>query len=74
MWAQTYTPLSNNLALSALVAALPIFVLLLLLGVLRKPAWISSLTGVAVAGLVGVFAYGMPASMAVSSALYGAAY
>ena len=46
MWAQTYTPISNNLALSALVAALPIFVLLVLLGILRKPAWISSLTGV----------------------------
>src|SRR5579863_7230291 len=74
MWAQTYTPISNNLALSALVAALPIFVLLVLLGILRKPAWISSLTGVAVAGLVAIFAYGMPAHMAVSSALYGAAY
>jgi L-lactate transport len=74
MWAQTYTPLSNSLALSALVAALPIFVLLILLGVLRKPAWISSLTGVAAAGLVAIFAYGMPPSMAVSSALYGAAY
>jgi len=33
----------GSLPLSALVAALPIFVLLLLLGVLRKPAWISSL-------------------------------
>src|ERR1700676_1122243 len=74
MWPQSYAPLSDNLALSAVVAALPIFTLLILLGVLRKPAWISSLTGVAVAALVALFAYHMPASMVVSSALYGAAY
>src|SRR5580658_8507346 len=74
MWAQSYTPISNNLALSAIVAALPIFTMLFLLGVLRKPAWMSSLAGVVVAALVALFAYGMPASMVVGSALYGAAY
>ncbi len=40
----------------------------------RKPAWISSLAGVAAAAVVALFAYGMPASMVVSAALYGAAY
>ena len=45
MWQQTYTPIGDSLALSALVAAIPIFTLLLLLGVLRKPAWIASLAG-----------------------------
>ena len=57
-----------------MVAALPIFTLLYLLGVARKPAWISSLIGVLVAALVALFAYGMPPTMVVSSAVYGAAY
>jgi L-lactate transport len=74
MWAQSYTPLGDNLALSALVAALPIFTLLFLLAFFRKPAWISALTGVAVAALVALFAYHMPPLMMVSAALYGAAY
>src|SRR5580704_15881913 len=74
MWPQSYTPLADNLVVSALVAALPIFSLLFLLGVARKPAWVSSLTGVAVAALVALFAYRMPPLLVLSSALYGAAY
>jgi lactate permease len=73
MWSQTYTPIGGSLALSALVAAIPIFVLLYLLGIARKPAWIASLCGLASALLVALFAYGMPVGLAVSSALYGAA-
>ncbi len=73
MWPQTYTPLGDNLPLSAAAAALPIFVLLILLGVLRKPAWISSLAGLAAAALVAVAVYRMPLSLVVSSAAYGAA-
>ena len=52
MWQQNYTPLGGSLPLSALVAALPIFTLLLLLGVLRKPAWLASLAGLGAAALV----------------------
>jgi L-lactate transport len=74
MWAQSYTPIANSLTLSAIVAALPIFTMLFLLGVARKPAWFSSLCGAAAAAIVALFAYGMPASMVLSSALYGAAY
>src|SRR5271165_5373801 len=73
MWSQTYTPIGGSLALSALVAAIPIFVLLYLLGIARKPAWIASLCGLASALLVALFAYGMPAGLAFSSAVYGAA-
>ena len=47
MWQQTYTPVANSLALSALVAAIPILVLLFLIGIRRKPAWMSSLAGLA---------------------------
>jgi L-lactate transport len=73
MWQHNYTPLLHSLPISATVAALPIFVLLLMLGVFRKPAWISSLTGLAAAFVVALFVYGMPLSITVSAILYGAA-
>src|SRR5580692_7457089 len=73
MWSQNYVPIGGSLGLSALVAAIPIFVLLYLLGIARKPAWIASLVGLASALAVALFAYGMPVGLAVSSALYGAA-
>ena len=51
MWQHNYTPIAGNLAASALVAALPIFSLLYLLGVKRKPAWVAGLSGVATAAI-----------------------
>lgn len=74
MWEQNYTPLAGNLGFSAVVAALPIFTLLYLLGVKRKPAWISSLSGLAAAAIVAVAAYRMPAGKMLSAAGYGAAF
>lgn len=74
MWQQNYTPLADSLAVSALVAALPIFVLLFLLGVLRKPAWIAGLSGLATAVVVAIGAYGMPAGLVVGSVTFGAAF
>jgi lactate permease len=53
---------------------LPIFTLLWLLGILRKPAWIAGLAGLGVTGALAIFGYGMPASIAASAALYGAAF
>src|ERR1039457_5678626 len=74
MWQQTYTPIGNSLPLSALVAALPIFTLLLLLGVLRKPAWLASLAGLGAAALVAAASYGMPWGKLGAAAAYGAAF
>jgi lactate permease len=45
-----------------------------MLGVLRKPAWMSALTALFSALVVSLTAYGMPAKLAIISALYGAAY
>ena len=72
MWQQNYTPLFGSVGISALVAALPLFTLLFLLGVLRKPAWVSALSGLAAAALVAILAYGMPAGLLASSIVYGA--
>src|SRR5690348_6490033 len=74
MWQQNYTPLAGNLWLSALVAAVPVFVLLYLLGVKRKPAWMASLSGVAAAAVVAFGLYGMPVDKLVAAAAYGAAF
>src|ERR1035438_7102398 len=74
MWQQNYTPLGGSLPLSALVAALPIFALLFLLGVLRKPAWLASLAGLGAAALVAAGSYGMPWGKLGAAAAYGAAF
>ena len=74
MWQQNYTPIADSIALSTLVAAIPIFALLFLLGVRRKPAWIASLAGLAATVLVAGAVYRMPAAMIVTSVGYGAAF
>ena len=73
-WQQTYSLFGQGVPLSALVAALPIFMLLLLLGVFRRPAWIAALTAWFAAMLVALFGFHMPIAIAGSSALYGAAF
>jgi L-lactate transport len=74
MWQQTYSPIAASVPLSALVAAIPIFVLLFLLAALRKPAWVAALSGLAAAAGVALFAYGMPVPLLLGSITYGAAF
>jgi lactate permease len=74
MWPQNYTPVGGSLGVSTLVAAVPVFVLLLLLGVMRKPAWLASLVGLGAAALVALGVYGMHAGTLASAIAYGAAY
>ena len=74
LWSQIYSIHGLGLGASALVAALPIFTLLFLLGVMRKPAWMAGLAGLAVTLLVAIGGYGMPAPTALSAAFYGAAF
>jgi lactate permease len=74
MWQHNYEPVGGSLALSALVAAIPIVVLFLMLGVWRKPSWMSALAALASALAVALTVYGMPVKLAVMSTLYGAAY
>jgi L-lactate transport len=74
MWQHNYTPIHGSLLASSVVAALPIFVLLFLLGVRRTQAWIAALYGLGTTVLVSFFLYGMPVTRIVSAAAYGAAY
>jgi L-lactate transport len=73
-WEQVYSPIADNLGWSALAAAVPILVLLVLLGVMRKPAWVAGLSGLAAGLIIAVGVYDMPAGLAVSASLDGAAF
>jgi len=74
IWYQTYLLFGHGLGFSVVLAALPILTLLLLLGVLRKPAWMAGLCGLGVTFLLATLAYKMPVSTAVSAAGLGVAF
>jgi len=74
MWRHNYEPVAGSLGLSALAAGIPIVVLFVMLGVLRKPSWVSALSALGSALLVSLAIYGMPAQLALISTVYGAAY
>ncbi len=72
-WQQVYEPL-GNLPLSALLAALPVVVLLGLLAWFRVRVHLAALAGLGTALAVAAIFYGMPFPLLVSSAAFGAAY
>src|SRR5687767_9679075 len=72
-WIQVYDPL-NAEWLSTIVAAIPIVGLLVTLAVFEWRAQWAALTGLVLALVVAVGVYGMPASSAAATAVYGAAY
>src|SRR6188508_989057 len=74
MWTHNYEPIAGSLGVSALVAAIPIFVLFYMLGVRRSPSYIASLTALASAFVLALVAYRMPPSLALVSTLYGVGY
>jgi len=73
-YTQSYRPVANNLGISALVAALPVVVLLGLLGIFKVKAHWAALSGLATALLVATVVYSMPAGTAGAAAFNGAAY
>src|ERR1700733_5818788 len=74
VWSQSYTLFGRGLAFSAVIASIPILVLLFLLGVRRKPAWFASLFALLFALVIALFAYKLPPPLTFSSAGYGAAF
>src|SRR5262245_16217944 len=74
MWEHNYQPIADSLGLSAIVAAIPIVVLFVMLGALRKPAWMSALAALGSAFVIALFAYRMPAQLAIMSTIFGAAF
>ncbi|MCF6525508.1 L-lactate permease [Streptomyces sp. JJ36] len=74
MYQPDTTPVAESLALSALVAALPLLTLFVLLGFLRLKAHWAGLAALGAAVGVAVTAYGMPPGLALLSATEGAAF
>ncbi len=73
MWPQPIDPL-HSLALSALVAVIPLLVVLLLMGVLRQSGLLASACGLAAAGILALLIWGMPARLALWSVGFGLVY
>jgi lactate permease len=74
VYQQVSAPLGGSLGWSALISALPLLLLFVLLGVFRVRAWHASLIALALALVIAIAAYGMPAGPALDSALEGAAF
>ena len=72
-WNQVYDPV-GHWALSTLLAALPIFILLGTLAFLRLKAHWAAVLGLASALLISVFVFGMPAGKGLAVTAFGAAY
>lgn len=72
-WTQNYSP-AGSLALSTLLAAIPVCVLLGLLAFGHVKAHIAALAGLAASLAIAIFIYGMPWKLAGMAAVDGAAY
>ena len=72
-WPQNYDPLHSLLS-SALVAAVPVVLLLVLLAVWHVRAHLAALAGLLTAIGIAIVVFGMPAAVALSAAGTGAAF
>ncbi len=74
MYQQVLDPVAHSLAWSSLVAALPLLLLFVMLGVLRVTAWVASVVSLALAILLAILVYGMPLGQALLAGTEGAAF
>ncbi|MDR5750102.1 MULTISPECIES: L-lactate permease [unclassified Caballeronia] len=74
MFHQLLTPIANSLGASFVVAALPILVVLVLLGWARRPAWQASLAGLVVGLVIAVAGWHFPLRLALDSIAAGAVF
>jgi lactate permease len=74
MFHQILTPVGGSLGWSFLVAALPIAVVLVLLGWARRPAWQASLAGLIVGIVVAIAVWHFPVGLAADSIAAGVVF
>jgi lactate permease len=74
MFHQLLTPVGDSLGWSFLVAILPIATVLVLLGVLRRPAWQAALAGLVVGMIIAIAVWGLPTQIAFAAASNGAVF
>jgi lactate permease len=73
-WTQVYSPVGGSVFGSALVAAIPVVVLLGLLAIFHMRAHRAALVGLATALAIAIVIFGMPARLALAAAADGAAF
>lgn len=73
VWPQPLAP-AHSLGISALLATLPLAVVLVMMGGLRKSGALSAALGLSTALLLAIFVWGMPLPLAVASGLFGFVY
>jgi L-lactate transport len=73
IWPQPLRP-ADSLAFSAPIAAIPLIVVLVLMGALRKSGLLSTVCGLLSAGVLAIFVWRMPVPLAFWSAIYGCIY
>ncbi|MBV7503961.1 lactate permease LctP family transporter [Bacillus sp. sid0103] len=71
---QNFTAVGDNLALSAVVALIPILYFFWALAIKRMKGYLAGISTLAIALVIAIFAYKMPAGMAFMSASQGAVY
>jgi lactate permease len=71
MWSQVYNPFGSAV-LSTIVAALPIVCLLGLIAFAKMQAHIAAVITLVLSLVIAIFAFGMPSSMALEAAGFGA--
>src|SRR6266496_2494666 len=71
MFHQILSPVAGNLFLSFLVGLIPIAVVLIMLGILRRPAWQTALAGLVIGLIFAIGVWQMPVGLAASSTLNG---
>ncbi len=71
MWNQTYDPFGST-TLSTLAAAAPVVTLLVLIATNRVKAHVAAIIALAIANLVAIFIFTMPANMSIRATLLGA--
>ncbi len=73
VWPQPLTP-AHSLGISALIATLPLIVVLIFMGGLRRSGALSAALGLGTALFLGIFVWGMPAHLAAMSMVSGFAF
>jgi lactate permease len=70
MWTQIYNP-TTSIYISAIVAAIPLFILFYLLAIKRKPGHISALASLLTALIIATLIWKMPVALAINSTILG---
>lgn len=74
MFHQILTPIAGSTFLSFLIGMIPIAVVLVLLGIVKAPAWISALSGLVVGFIIAIAVWKTPGNLALSSVGNGIAF